>query len=176
MNSVYYGGFIDERTYRRCRILRKETGVRVRAYGSAGTHDRSNTETVALVLNTWLNGADGFLSWWTVGKRGSLDVQEGCAGNALFVPGDRFGLPVVGDMRLNAFRKGEQLVEYLVLLSAKYDLNRKQLKHMVACALDLQAGRKAGASADNADALRFGLVKAWQIEELRAEILKLLEK
>jgi hypothetical protein len=176
VNSVYYGGFIDERTYRRCRILREETGIRVRAYGSAGAHDRSNTETVALVLNTWLNGADGFLSWWTIGKRGSLDVQEGCAGNALFVPGDRFGLPVVGDMRLKAFRKGEQLVEYLVLLSAKHDLNRQQLKHMVVRALDLQAKRKAGASADNADALRFGLLKAWQIEGLRAEILKILEK
>jgi hypothetical protein len=67
-------------------------------------------------------------------------------------------------------------VEYLVLLSAKYDLNRRQLKHMVARALDLQAGRKARASADNANALRFGLLKAWQIDGLRAEILKLLEK
>ena len=35
------------------------------------------------------------------------------------------------DMRLKAFRKGEQFVEFLVLLSAKYDLNRRQLKHMV---------------------------------------------
>jgi hypothetical protein len=87
-----------------------------------------------------------------------------------------FGLPVVGDMRLNAFRKGEQLVEYLVLLSAKYNLNRRQLKHVVARVLDLQAERKAGASADNADTLRFGLLKAWQIEGLRVEILKLLEK
>ena len=131
---------------------------------------------MALVLNTWLNGADGFLSWWTIGSKQSLDIQEGCAGNALFVPGDRFGLTVVGDMRLKAFRKGEQLVEYLVLLSAEHDLNRRQLKHMVAGALDLQAGRKAGASADNADALRFGLLKAWQIEGLRTEILELLEK
>ena len=55
-------------------------------------------------------------------------------------------------------------------------MNRRQLKHMVARALDLQAEQKAGASADNTDALRFGLLKAWQIEGLRAEILKLLEK
>lgn len=34
-----------------------------------------------------------------------------------------FGLPVVWDMRLKAFRKWEQLVEYLVMLSAKHDLN-----------------------------------------------------
>ena len=87
-----------------------------------------------------------------------------------------FRLPVVWDMRLKAFRKWEQLVEYLVMLSAKHDLNRRQLKHMVAQALDLQAERKAGVSADNADAPRFGLLKAWQIEGLRAEILKLLEK
>ncbi len=176
VNSVYYGGFANERTYRRCSILREETGVRVRAYGSASAHDRSNTETVALALNTWLNGADGFQCWWTTGREGSLDVQEGCPGNALFVPGDRFGLPVVGDMRLKAFRKGEQLVEYLVMLSAKHDLNRRQLKNIVLNALDLEAWRKDGVSADNAEALRFGMLKAWQIEGLRAEILKILEK
>ena len=109
----------------------------MRAYGSASGHNRSNTETVSLILNTWLNGADGFLTWWSVGRDRSLDRQEGCQGNALFVPGDRFGLSVVGDMRLKAFRKGEQLVEYLVLLGKKYDLSRRQLKHMVVMALGL---------------------------------------
>lgn len=165
VNTVYYGRFNNERTYRRCEILKEETGIRVRAYGSANAHDRSNTETVALVLNAWLNGADGFLPWWTIGTEQSLDQQEGCLGNALFVPGDRFGLPVVGDLRLKAFRKGEQLVEYLVLLGKKYSLNRRQLKHMVVKALGPEQ-----------DTVNIGPLRMWQIEGLRAEIVRLLEK
>lgn len=57
-----------------------------------------------------------------------------------------------------------------------YNLNRRQLKHMVAGILNLQAERKAGASSDNVDVLCIGLLKAWQINELRADILKLFEK
>jgi hypothetical protein len=174
VNSVYYGRFNNARTYQRCNILKEKTGIQIRAYGTANAHDRSNTETVALVLNTWLNGADGFQTWWSTGRKGSLDVQEGTAGNALFVNGERFGLPVVGDMRLKSFRKGEQLVEYLLLLSVKYDLNRLQLKQMVAKVLELNTGVKEGASVDDAGSLLFGQLKAWQIQGLRREILKLL--
>jgi hypothetical protein len=173
VDSVYYGGFADERTYRRCRILKEETGIRVRAYGSANAHDRSNTETVALVLNTWLNGAEGFQCWWSTGGDRSLDVQEACPGNALLVPGDRFGLPVVGDMRLKAFRKGEQLVEYLILLAEKHGLSRAQLRHMVARALFPGASWEEGETfVENTVPVRYRTIEAWRIEGLRREILK----
>lgn len=174
VNSVYYGGFNNENTYKRCQILKEETGVRVRAYGTANAHDRSNTETVALILNTWLNGADGFQVWWSTGSKKSLEVQEGSPGNGLFVPGERFGLPVVGDMRLKAFRKGEQLIEYLVLLSRKYGLTRMQLKYMIEKVLELEVEPRDNSTADDADSLRFKALKVWQIKGLRQEIIKLL--
>ncbi len=159
----YYGGYDNARIYRRCRILKQETGIRVRAYGSAGDHDRGNTDTLALILNAWLNGADGFQIWWALGRPKSLDVQEGVPGNALMVPGDRFGLPVVGDMRLKALRNGEQLIEYLVLLSQKHQLKRRQLKQMVANVFE-----------PHSDALFPNQFKTWQIQGLRSEILKRL--
>lgn len=172
VDTVYYGGFIDSRTYKRCKILKEETGIKIRAYGAAVPHDQSNTKVVALVLNTWLNGADGFQTWWSKGTEKSLDQQEGTLGNALFVPGDRFDLPVIGDMRIKAFRKGEQLVEYLVLLSRKYNLSREQLRHMVNDFIDLNAYSRITSKADDADSLQFGSLKTWQIEGLRKEILK----
>ncbi len=175
VDTVYFGGFDDDRTYRRCRNLREQTGIEVRAYGSANAHDRSSTETVALVLNAWLNGADGFQTWWSTGRSGSLDVQEGCPGNALFVDGELFGLPVVADLRVKAFRKGQQLVEYLVLLGAKYGLNRQELKHLVTSAVELKTEARAGHQADDADSTRFGSLKAWQIEGLRGRILEMIE-
>jgi len=171
---VYIGGYNDERTYKRCGILKEDTGVTIRAYGSANPHDHSNTETVALLLSMWLNGAEGFLPWQTLGSDSSLDRQEGISGNALFAPGDRFGIPVVGDMRLKAFRKGEQIIEYLDMLSEKYSLQRKQINKMVNDAIELSVGRMPGAGSDNADAIRAGTLKAWQIDGLRHAILSLI--
>jgi hypothetical protein len=146
----------------------------VRAYGTASSHNKSNLETVKLVLNTWLNGADGFLVWWSTGRKQSLNVQEGCPGNALLVPGDRFGVPVVADLRLKAFRKGEQLVEYLVLLKAKYDLSRRQLRCIISQALDSTKGDEVGDSSGKQHWTHIETLKAWQIDALRKEILKRL--
>jgi len=175
-DTVYFGGFSNPRWYRRCRILQEDTGCKTMAYGAANAHDRSNTETVVLTLNMYLNGANGHLPWQTIGSKASLDKQEGTSGNALFVPGERFGVSVVGDMRLKAFRQGEQIVEYLVMVGDKYKLGREQLKAMVFEAVEIKTGRLEGASLDNADALTFSSMKAWQIKELRRRLLELLER
>ena len=169
LNVGYYGGFDDDRTFQRCKILKEETKIKVRAYGAAPSPGRSNMETVALVLNTWLNGADGFQTWWATGRKKSLDIQEGCPGNALFAPGDRFDLPVVGDMRLKAFRKGEQLIEYLVMLENKYNLNSQRIKNLI-------YSTKIKKPDDENAAIQLNLYKAWQIDSCRKNILKFLEK
>ena len=103
-------------------------------------------------------------------------VPGGGGGNALLVPGKRFGLDVVGDMRLKALRDGQQMIEYLVLLSRKYGLQREQVKEMVHRAVYLKAVTRAGAGADNADALEFGTLKAWQISELRRGLAELIAR
>jgi len=174
VDVVYYGGFNNDRTYHRCRILKEETGVQVRAYGSASPHDRSNIETIPIILNAWLNGADGFLTWWSTGREGSLDVQEGCPGNALLAPGHRFNLAVVGDMRLKAFRDGEQMIEYLVLLGKKHGLNRRHLKYLVLDAISPKSGPKEGGYYQGSGDFLKAFSKAWQIQALRMRILEML--
>jgi len=174
LNISYYGGFDNLRQYRRAENIKRDSGIEIRAYGSANAHDRSNTETVSLMLSMWLNGAEAFLSWQTQGNDKSLDKQESAMGNAIFAPGKRFGLPVVGDMRLKAFRKGEQIIEYLALAGKKHNFSRKKLKAIIENALEIKSTSRASSNADNADALMFAPLKAWQITELRKKLLELL--
>ena len=178
LDCVYIGGFSSPETYRRCRILQQGTGVKIRSYGGANKDTESNTRSVVWLLNDWTNGANASLPWQTLGDEGALDANDGGAGggNALIIPGKRFGQAVLGDMRLKALRDGQQLVEYLVLLGKRRGLNREQIQTMVHRAVRVEAGRVAGAGADNADALRFGTLKAWQIAALRREVAERIVK
>ena len=171
VDTVYFGAgaFSSPPWYRRCQSLARETGLKLMTYGSANRDDESNTRSVAWLLSVWLNGGNGALPWQTLGDEGALDNQDASAGggNALLVPGKRFGLPVVGDLRLKALREGQQLVEYLTLLAERHRLTREQVKALVVKAVRIEAGTKAGADADNAEALQFGTLGASQLSELR---------
>ena len=176
LTTMYIGGFSSPASYRRGRILHEETGVKTMAYGGANPDTVSNTRSVALVLNTWLNGANGILPWQCFGQESALDNNDASSGggNALLVPGDRFGQPVVADLRVKALRDGEQLIEYLMILAQRRHLEREQVKALLQKAIILKAGRKAGAAADNADALEFGTLPAWQLSELRRNLAALI--
>lgn len=115
VDTVYYGAgaFSSQRDYRRTEILARDTGLNVMTYGSVNRDTEDNSRTVGWVLDAWLHGADGVLPWQTLGNDGALDSGDGSigGGNALLVPGARFGVPVVADIRLKALRDGQQLVE-----------------------------------------------------------------
>jgi hypothetical protein len=178
LNTEYIGGFSSPGNYRRCRILAQDTGVTIRDYGSANPDNASNTQSLTMLVNLWLNGSNGHLPWQTLGSDKALDVNDAGAsgGNALIVPGTRFGVDVVGDMRLKALRDGEQIIEYMTILAAKRGLQREQIQAMVLDAVRIEAGRKAGAGADDADALRFSTLKDWQISQLRQRLAELITK
>jgi len=178
LDCVYIGGFNDANAPRRCRILAEDTGVDIRAYGGASRDTESNTASVIMLLSMWTNGANAHLPWQTLGDESALDTNDKGAGggNALLVPAKRLNQTVVADMRVKAFRDGQQLVEYLVELGKRYKLNREQLKAMVHGAIAIETGRVAGAGADNADALIFGSVKAWQLAALRRAVAELIVK
>jgi len=178
VDVVYFGAgaFSSPAMVRRCRILAQQTGLTIRTYGSANRDTESNTRSVAWLLSAWLNGAQAALPWQTLGSDRALDVNDRGAGggNALLVPGDRFGLPVVADMRLKALRDGQQLVEYLAELARRRGLRREQLRAMVARAVGLRGTVRAGASLENAEAARFATLDAWQIAGLRRKLAELI--
>jgi hypothetical protein len=175
VDTVYYGGFTRATRYHRVRHIQNDTALKVMGYGSANGDSESNTRSVVMLLNVWTNGADGLLPWQTVGSDAALDNGDPRGGgNALIVPGKRFGISVVGDMRLKALREGQQLIEYMKILADRYELEREQVKAMVHQAINIKAGQKAGTSADNADAMQFNTLKAWQISELRRTLVELI--
>jgi len=179
VGPVYFGtgAFSSPAMYRRCRILAQETALQIRTYGSANRDNESNTRTVVWILNAWTNGADAALPWQTLAREAALDINDrATSGNALLVPGGRFGLKVVADMRIKALRTGQQLAEYMTILAKRKNLTREQIKAMVHEAIAIRAGTRAGAGADNADALVFGTIKAWQIAELRRRLAELIVK
>jgi hypothetical protein len=176
VDQVYWGGFTSEKSYARTAWLSHNTGLGNRTYGAVNPSTESNTQTVSALLQLWLHGANGFLPWQTLGTDGSLDRNDDVAGNTLLVPGTRFGLPVVGDMRLKALRDGQQIIEYLVILSARYQLQREQIEALVGRLMPLASGRVAGASADDAQAAWSVTLQDWQIAGLRRALAELITR
>jgi hypothetical protein len=174
VDHVYWGGFTNTRSYQRAAWLSENTGLRSRAYGSVNPATESNTQTVSALLQVWSHGANGFLPWQTLGNDDSLDANDNVGGNTLLAPGTRFGVPVVGDMRLKALRDGEQIIEYLVILADRYQLPREQVGALLAKALPLSASRVTGAALDDAEAARFGTLSDWQIAGLRRALAELI--
>jgi len=168
---VQYGGMGDEPNNTRLQLLKEQTGVRIRDYGGLGYEGMSYSQTISKVLNVYLSGGDAFLPWQTLGNDDSLDKNNT---TTLFVPGDRFGLSVVADMRLKAFRSGEQLIEYCVLLANKKKLSRDQIKEFISRFFKVGM-KRTDTNPDNADAKQSTTIMAWQISELRKQLAKLIE-
>ena len=161
VDNVYWGGFTDEKLYARAAWLLGEHGSGTTGpTAEVNPATESNTQTVSALLQVWSHGAYGSPPWQTLGDDSSLDANDDVAGNTLLVPGTRFGLPVVGDMRLKALRDGEQIVEYLVILSDRYHLQRDQV---------------AGAARQTAASLRGPRVQAHQQMTLRPRDSSALE-
>ena len=101
------------RSYRRIVLDRKASeGQVVVEYGSSNAIEASNVQPLAWSLDAWTLGVDGVLPWQTVGRGDSWEKADPLA---LFYPG-RDGKTPIPSVRLKAFRRGQQDVEYLTLL------------------------------------------------------------
>jgi hypothetical protein len=81
-------------------------------YGSSNAIGSSNIQPVAWSIDAWTLGLDGVLPWQTVGTDESWKTADELS---LFYPGKNGG-PPVPSIRLKAYRRGQQDVEYLTLL------------------------------------------------------------
>jgi hypothetical protein len=159
----------------RLRRIHEDSGIRVNNYGGASPDNASNLGSITMLLNVWLSGGDAHLPWQTIGGDGALDnIDAGAGGgNALLVAGDRVGLPCVADTRVKVMRDAEQFIECCQMLCEKKGLTRDQIAAMIQKAMPFTAGRIAGANADNADAVTFSAIQAWQFAELRKRVIAL---
>ena len=178
LDAAYFGagGFSGPAMVRRARTLAQETGLNIRVYGSASPDHVSNLEGITTVLTAWADGADAMLPWQTLGSDKALDAGDAGAegGSALLVPGDRFNLPVVADMRLKALRDGQQLIEYLTLLAERRQLTREQIKAMLGEALRPPSRNRTGRPGLDADTIQLDNLSSWQLCQLRRRIAEVL--
>ncbi len=165
------------RTYPRIVFDRKRTqGQIVLEYGSTNAIEESNMQPLGWCLDAWSQGTDGVLPWQTIGNSESWQQANTLA---LFYPSrqraDRRPLPSV---RLKAYRRGQQDVEYLTLLSQRMGEPRWATGERVREALRLSAERRGTgpqvAGAEDAGVIHFAALlpqEAWALRERVGQVL-----
>lgn len=139
------------RTHPRLVFDRKaDDGSLVVEYASSNAIEEANVQPVGWCLDSWALGSDGVLPWQTVGTADSWEKADTLA---LFYPG-RGGKETgpVPSIRLKAYRRGQQDVEYLTLLAQVSREPRWAIGRRVREALRLAGERKGTGLAVGEDA------------------------
>ena len=143
-------------------------------YGTTNDPADSNMQPVGWCLDSWTLEGDGVLPWQVIGSPESWKHGEA---TCLFYPGDLVGSKEpIPSIRLKAYLRGEQDVEYLVLLAKHEHQSQRQLGQRVRNLLNLSARHKAtGFTADeDAGVIEFANFKpqdAWRLRERIAAVL-----
>ncbi|OEU71844.1 MAG: hypothetical protein BA864_06020 [Desulfuromonadales bacterium C00003093] len=156
------------RRYRRLILDRKsKSGETTYTYGSPNQIEQSNLHPVGWCLEAWLNGLDGVVPWQTLGKPRSW---TGADQNSLFYPGTVIGKPgPLPSIRLKAFRRGQQDVEYLVLLAAAEKKTQQKIGEVVFRKLNL-AGEFLQAQENDAGNIDFQELDPINLWRLRTSV------
>jgi hypothetical protein len=154
------------RQYHRTVMDRKAAeGQIVVEYGSSNAIEDSNVQPVGWCLDAWSLGCDGVLPWQTVGTGDSWKTADPLA---LFYPSRSGGSPVPS-IRLKAYRRGQQDVEYLTLIAAQNHEPRWAIGGRVHDALRL-AGERRSAGGEDAGLIQFAGLKPQDEWALRVRI------
>jgi hypothetical protein len=164
------------RRYHRLVLDRKAAnGELVMEYGGSNAVEDSNMQPVGWSLDSWSLGSDGVLPWQTVGNGDSWKRADPLA---LFYPGrggsEREPVPSI---RLKAYRRGQQDVEYLTLLGQVKGEPRWALGQRAREALRLAGVRKGtGFAGEDAGVVHFGRLKPQDVWALRVRIGEVLSE
>jgi hypothetical protein len=165
---------ISRRFFEKNRYLmkdRKRFGKEYWNYASSNHPRDSNLTMRAWCWRVFLNGGDGLLPWNAV--RGAR-VWERAEQLTVFYPGNKFGvLEPFASMRLKAYRRGQQDIEYLILLSRKPGWDRDAVAYAVSSALDLSAEIDMS-STEDAGQIRFQSITNKDFESLRRRVAQAL--
>ncbi len=160
------------RPYHRIVFDRKATeGQVVLEYGSTNAIEDSNVQPAGWCLDSWSLGSDGVVPWQTIGTADSWKKADELA---LFYPapaGAETG-PPIPSMRLKAYRRGQQDVEYLTLFSQISDEPRWAIGQKLRQELRLQGQRQASGFTGGEDAglIQFHALKPQDLWSLRVRI------
>lgn len=165
---------ISRRFYDKNRYLRDDPvrfGKRFWNYASTNHPRETNVSMRAWCWRAWLAGADGIVPWNTVRGPAAWERAEPLT---VFYAGSKFGRKEPYEsLRLKAFRRGQQDVEYMVLLAAKNGWDREAVSRAVGGSLNLKAEDKIRYE-DDAGAIRFLNAKDADFDALRLRVARAL--
>jgi hypothetical protein len=158
------------RQYRRMVMDRKEAnGELVVEYGSSNAIEEANTQPAGWAVDSWALGTDGVLPWQTVGTSGSWQKADPLS--LFYPPRARKDIGPVPSIRLKAYRRGQQDVEYLTLWGQVKGEPRWALGGRVREALRRTAERKdTGYGGEDAGVIHFSHLKAQDLWALRMRV------
>lgn len=137
-------------------------------YGGTNSIDESNVQPVAWCIDAWTLGLDGVLPWQTVGTDDSWKTADELS---LFYPA-KDGGPPIPSIRLKAYRRGQQDVEYLTLLTRARKEPRRSIAGRVRLTLKSAwspKGSKPGGSED-AGRIGYGNLSTGDLANLRGAV------
>lgn len=156
-----------------CLDLQRTQGIRFWHYATGNDINASNLTGEAWALRAYLAGADGILPWNSLGGDSSFDRPTP---TTILYPGERFGIHgPLASLRLKAFRRGQQDVEYLALLAKQRGWSREQLAAAVAPLIDLNVKTREQ-FVDDAGTPLFERLSSDQFARIRASVAAALEK
>jgi len=150
-------------------------GLKVWVYGTTNKVEQPNRTVQAWILDAYRGGARGIVPWQTVNKDGSAMTKADQLGLFIFTK-DNAGRPVIRhSMRLAAYRRAEQDVEYLELLRRKAGTTDGQVRAFIDHYLNL-SGTVRTASAENAGTPEYAKVTPEALRQLREAAATVLAK
>jgi len=158
------------RRYTRIVLDRKRRfGQIVVDYGTTNAIEQSNMQPVGWCLDSWTLGSDGILPWQTIGRHESWEQADQLS---LFYPGSYLGQQEpIPSIRLKAYRRGEQDVEYLTLLAKVLGQPRWAVGRSVREALNLtDEHRGTGSAGEDAGAVHYADMRPQDIWALRVRV------
>jgi len=164
------------RKYRRLVNDRCErTGEDLWLYGTTSQPHESSRATAAWVLEAYRDGATGVVPWQTVNRDGKALVKGDQLGLFIFAPGgnddDR---QIYHSLRLKAYRRAQQDIEYLELLRRKLSLTPEAVARFIDRYVGID-GEQSAAYAEDAGTSQYGPLDPEPFRRLReasAELLK----
>ncbi|MBQ8286026.1 MAG: DUF4091 domain-containing protein, partial [Thermoguttaceae bacterium] len=161
------GGDVFRRYNRRVLERRDRFGELVYAYGTTAAPELNGWQPVAWALDAWSLGADGIVPWQTIGNDESWKKGDELS---LFYPATKeSGGKVVASIRLKAYRRGQQDVEYLTALCNATGRPRWDVAQALRKRLTLEA-RSTFRNAEDAGTQDYPDFSPDEWERLRREI------
>ncbi|MBE3096291.1 MAG: hypothetical protein IMZ44_04065 [Planctomycetes bacterium] len=150
-------------------------GLRFWVYGSTNKVEETNRTVQAWVLDAYRGGARGVVPWQTINKDGAAMTKADQLGLFIFTKDDQ-GRPVIRhSMRLAAYRRAEQDVEYLELHRRRYNATPRSMLLLIEHYVNL-SGAVRTAYAEDAGTPQYAKVTPEGLRQLRESAAASLSK